>query len=261
MKNKDYMSTNISGDQTEPNSADDLTLESMLDEKLNRLHAVWRGLAQGNKTHAPNGLPYRKDFALIDVADMIPCLTIMRRYGPQDITISMIGTAIDSLSTRPVTGMNIFDLVKPSMRYNVASLYGALLDHPAGALVSEFVGSGIDASRYSHSKMRLITTLYLPLCDRRGHANYIIGCSTSKIPSNFGHPVSRQGRRLIDHIVTRNRQLAGLKFIDIGHGLPNPAFDIPSEHEATRLSSTDQVDMAGAQPKAKEKHWWNSLFS
>lgn len=197
---------------------------------LERLWRHWCSLPCPNGT----GMPLRRALNIARLSDILPRLSLMQRHGPEEMTVGLVGTAVDSLWEAPITGMNAFDLVTPSMRSDIAVFYNSLLDHPCGAITRERVIKGT-------SKQIDVATLHLPLCDRSGNPSYIVGCSV------FSTPEIQPS--LKEHVITERRQLQATQFLDIGAGLP--------DGDAIRILNPMSDDDSAP---ARDEGWWRKFL-
>lgn len=197
---------------------------------LECLWAHWSSLPRANGF----GVPMRRALNVSDLSDILPRLSLMRRMGPYNVTVGLVGTAVDALWDHPIAGMNAFDLTAPSMRENAERFYTALLSHPSAAVIREHVQRG-------PGRTLEVSTLYLPMCDREGDAVYIVGCSVFASASS--------PRALADHLITDCRQLAGIEFLDIGNGVPT--VDFADMDGSSRLKT---------RVHARDESWWRRFL-
>ncbi len=192
---------------------------------LEQLFNYWKSLPR----EGDNLLPARRDLLPTDLRDVMPRVSLLKRHQRYQVHVSMIGTAINTGWRSPFIGMNSFDLTSPSMRENNAKLYASVLDQPSGALLTENIATKNGQQRCMHS-------LYLPLADNAGGANYIIGCSAYRRKPCF----STTNERLI----TAHDHVMDVEFIDLGTGIP-----------AVEFEKLDQSDRP-----ALSMHWWNRFL-
>lgn len=192
---------------------------------LEQLFEYWKSLPR----EGGNILPARRDLLPTDLHEIMPRLSLLKRHQRYQVHVSMIGTAHNSSWRSPFIGMNTFDLTTPSMRENSAKLYESVLDSPAGALMTENIISKSGQQRCVHS-------LYLPLADKNGAANYIIGCSAYRRKPCY--------ENTNDRLIPAHDQVLDVEFIDVGAGLPVVEFEriLPAQRPELSL------------------HWWERLL-
>ncbi len=182
------------------------------------LMRYWQGLpCQDNLP-----IPMRKSFHPADITDILPRISLMKRLSDRHIMVGLVGTEIDALWKRPITGMNLFDLAPPEMHQNLERFYTAIINHPVGAVVSE---RKIGTNRIPFD----VSTLYLPMADREGVSNYIIGCSIYK--TRF------KGIGLKDRLLIDQRNVRKVAFLDLGFGVPEIKFatvESPAPYQAQK---------------------------
>ena len=161
-------------------------------------------------------IPARASLQPIELHELLPRISLMKRRDRYDLQVSMIGTGTPTLWQTPMAGMNAFDLTSPDMRENTARLYEAVLDQPSGVhmLESVFHRRGRDVQ---------IASLYLPLADRDGKSVYIIGCSVYRKKGAYG--------RINDRLLPDHQKVSSIEFIDLGYGKPTIQFDRPERRE------------------------------
>ncbi len=185
-----------------------------LPDPLERLWGYWNALPKMGGSILPPRIAFRPD----ELIDLLPRISLMKRIHRHEIIIGLTGSEVDKLWDRKLTGMNIFDLTAPSMRENVARFYDAILGKsfdqigPAAAVSNEH---SVDA----HGRTLDVTSMYLPLCDLAGNPNYILGCT---LPAHHNWRGTVKDRFVLDH-----RQIKGVKFFDVGAGMPEVTFIEP----------------------------------
>lgn len=218
---------------TQENAATAGALRLTGTKPIERLWRHWRNLP------CPNGssVPLRRTLEIARLSDILPRLSLMERNGPYNMTVGLVGTAVDALWDAPITGMNAFDLTSPSMREEAELFYTTLLTKPCAAIIREHV------HKRSARDMD-VSTLYLPLADREGEPSYIIGCSVFAASSSKAS--------LSEHLVTDRRQLDLVEFLDIGSGLPAPQ---------TLKTFSAAKDLQNPKPQQFSDHgWWRRFL-
>ena len=206
----------------------------MLDGPLNELMNYWRALPRQSGVI----IPMRREFHPGDIAGILPRISLMKRISQDTIVVGLVGTAVDALWDVPLTGMNIFDLASPRMKINIARFYGAILNQPCGAYIRE--------KKKSPDGVTLrVSSLYLPMTDRLGAPNYIIGCSVFQ--SKYTGLANKAGAPLSDRLVLEQSHIKALKFIDLGFGLPDIQFEtVPPRHPMIK--------------RPPPENWWNRFI-
>lgn len=192
---------------------------------LEQLFEYWKSLPRERDCL----LPARRDLLPTDLNEMLPRLSLLKRHQRYQVHVSMIGTENNAAWRSPFIGINSFDLTAPSMRENSAKLYEAVLEQPCAALMTENIVART-------GRMRCVHSLYLPMADRHGKANYIVGCSAYRSKPCY----KSTNERLMpaqDHVID-------VKFIDLGAGLPTVAFE--------KVLPSDQPSLSF--------HWWERFL-
>lgn len=192
---------------------------------LEQLFKYWKHLPRSNSEI----LPARSTLIPTDLHHAIPRLSLLKRQDRYQVHVCMIRTACNSAWQSPFVGINSFDLTTPSMRENSALLYEAVLDQPCGALLTENI---LDKKK----KPRCIRSLYLPLSDRKGNANYIVGCSAYRRAPRY--------ENTNEHLVPAHVNVLDVEFLDIGKGQPTVTFEKVSLDQRPSLSL----------------HWWDRFI-
>lgn len=170
---------------------------------LERFFNYWSNLPK-----AVDGLlPVKFDMLPSELQDIMPRVTLLKRVHRYQVNVCLMRTTSDTSWHTPFVGMNAFDLTASSMRENSAKLYAAILDHPAGAMLTE---------KLPHGAGRVVS-LYLPLSDTAGCNSYIVGCSVCEDGKNLN---KINGRLLPDY-----QQISSVAFVDIGAGMPKVDFE------------------------------------
>lgn len=98
------------------------------------VHDYWQAI------RPEGGLPRRSDFSPADIADCLPHVCIIERKiqedGPKpDFVFRLVGTGIVAYFGADPTGRSVLELMSPDRAAFTRSLYGLLMDSPAGALL------------------------------------------------------------------------------------------------------------------------------
>lgn len=184
---------------------------------LEQLFDYWRSLPR----EGGEPIPARQNLLPTDLHDVMPRISLLKRLHRYQVHVSMIGTANNASWRSPFIGMNAFDLTAPAMRENSAKLYATILDHPCAALMKENIAS-------KSGKSRCIQSLYLPMTDRSGKANYIVGCSSYQRKPCY--------ENTNDRLMPAHNHVVDVEFIDIGSGLPSVHFEQVEPIETPSLS-------------------------
>ncbi len=192
---------------------------------LEQLLNYWQDLPRENSA----SIPARRSLQLIELHELLPRISLMKRRDRFDVQVSMIGTSTPDLWQTPMPGFNAFDLTSPDLYENTARLYDAVLMQPSGAHLVESVyrHSGRDAE---------VASLYLPLADRDGAPVYIVGCSVYRKRPSYG--------RINDRLMLDHQKVSSVEFIDLGYGKPIVQFERPKRRP---------------RPEA-ENRWWDRFM-
>ena len=207
-----------------------------LNRPLERLFTIWSGLPRQTHPH----LPARRSLVLSSLADILPRISLLHRESRYGVTANLIGTTVDALWGSPnrsgasLAGINVFDLAAPCLRETAADLYDAVLMQPCGLVLKEHV------KKSARSSLE-VTTLFLPMTDRRGLPAYILGCTSFE--------VGKAGNTLCNHVISSARQLSDVHFLDLGLGTPTLELDL-----------TQFADMAARKPHKPIQAWWQRLL-
>ncbi len=171
---------------------------------LDDLLAYWRSLpiAEGAK------VPAKSSLSPGALKPHLPNIGIFERIGRYDVRIRLFGTQLDEKFGKPMTGVNLFDLLPEEQREFYADLYEATLDSLAGC---RLVRKSVDKND------NVITgeSLILPMADDAGEARYTVGILIMESESRLDDP--------LDVSKLNQAKIISVEFVDIGHGLPaNP---------------------------------------
>lgn len=192
---------------------------------LEQLFDYWKSLPREGSAL----LPTRQNLLPTDLHEMMPRLSLLKRHQRYQVHVTMIGTASNDSWRSPFIGMNSFDLTAPSMRENSAKLYAAVLDQPCAAVITENITT-------KSGKRRCVHSLYLPMTDHGGDANYIVGCSVYRRKPCYSSTN--------DRLVPAHDHVMDVEFLDLGAGLPSVDFEIIEPANRPELSL----------------HWWERFL-
>ncbi|GHF23539.1 hypothetical protein GCM10017044_17600 [Kordiimonas sediminis] len=194
---------------------------------LSEMMEYWRALPRQTGSVIPNRLAFHpKHFTHI-----MPRLSLLKRVDDDQLMFGVVATSVEELWAHPVTGINAYDLAAPKMQQNLSRFCDAILDQPSGAFVKETVAN-------EHGQLNQVNSLYLPMNDKDGIPNYILGCTLAEKP---GNKVPLSDRFVLDH-----NKIRGIKFLDIGCG--TPAVDFVLDNTPNTLTHTPRPN------------WWQRLI-
>lgn len=181
------------------------------------------------------GMPARACLNAGTLHEILPKLTLMKRLDKYDILVSTMGTKNtthlqgSTLENGPLLGFNAFDLTAPYMRENAARFYETVMDQPSGAIIRE-------ATLRKDGKKANVASLYLPLADKYGEPNYMMGCSV--------HENKQRYDKVHNLLVLGHQPVHDIEFINIGYGKPVWKFTRPQPHTNIPV----------------ETRWWDKLL-
>ena len=191
---------------------------------LGRLLEYWMSLPRSGSSLIPG----RTALQCSELLELMPRLALLKRLDRYNVQASMMNISNSTILQNPLLGMNAFDLTAPAIREQRASFYEAVLDKPAVAQMRETV-------RQQNGKEASVKSLYLPMADSRGEANYIIACTVYENRPEYNG--------INDRLVLDHQNVQDLSFIDIGGGVPTVTF----ERQAPEVI------------KLSEHRWWSRL--
>lgn len=180
---------------------------------LESLLQYWKELPKAGQ----QSLPCRSALNPLSLLELLPRVALLKRLDRYNVQACMMSMSDADVWHRPFVGMNAFDLTSPHIRECRAKFYEAILDHPAASYLRETV-------HQKDGRSALVKSLYLPMCDKLGMANYIMACS---VYENQPKPDQISNRLVLDH-----KDIKELEFIDIGHGKPHMEFERPEPRQA-----------------------------
>ncbi|MBL4836677.1 MAG: PAS domain-containing protein [Kordiimonadaceae bacterium] len=189
---------------------------------LGRLLEYWSGLPRCGESL----LPARVALHPCELFELMPRMALLKRLDRYNVQASMMNLTNSNLLHNPLLGINAFDLTAPAFRECRAEFYEAVLDQPAVAHLRETV-------RQQNGKPANVKSLYLPLADRNGQPTYIIACTV--------YEKRHKHSGINDRLVMDHANVRGVRFIDIGGGIPTMRFANPLTHTA----------------KFAENRWWD----
>jgi hypothetical protein len=169
---------------------------------LSRLWQYWHSLTEqtGNK------VPGKADIRISGLGATLPNIVISERVGPDEMLIRLAGSAMEEMTGKPLSGLNLLDLTPPSQREGIAKVYNNLFLVPCGFHISESL-------RADGGKKLVLAALVLPLLSAEGDARFTIG----------QYSITRNGfdeGRINAGAVIEHRQIDTLGYVDVGFGLP-----------------------------------------
>ncbi|NVJ99662.1 MAG: PAS domain-containing protein [Alphaproteobacteria bacterium] len=206
---------------------------------LGRLLEYWHDLPRENGAT----IPTRTVLHPVELHELLPRISLMKRLDRYDVRVSMIGTSADALWQAPMAGFNAFDLTSPAMRENTARLYEAILDQPSGVQMTETV-------RRRDGDSKEVESLYLPLAARDGTPTYIIGCTVDLQKPKYG---GINDRLMLDH-----QQVSSIEFIDLGRGKPTLLFEKPKPRPRPEPDAKWWGRFMPNKPRPSDNSWLDS---
>ncbi len=187
-----------------------------LPKSLNDFYRVW----QHARVKNGGDIPHRHDLSLMELKDLTSMLTILKIDSPGRMHVRMSGTAMDALFDQNLTGLDVMEVSDPEAGKAMIAFHEALLQHPCGGWAKDLLVS---------ERGRRITAEYLilPLLDRDSN-RVLCASQCDAATAGFGLPSGNMGTR-IDY-----KEFMGAKHLDIGFGVPDYSFSIPTVTEGAR---------------------------
>ncbi|TNE60843.1 MAG: PAS domain-containing protein [Alphaproteobacteria bacterium] len=151
-------------------------------------------------------VPSRRRFNPMDVPWLLPSIFLLERRDRFDLHVRLVGTALDALATRPLTGQNYLSYYPENEWPAYDRYFGAVVGQPCGGWMDRMV-----TTTSGHGYRAL--SLALPLATEAGEVRYIIGLI---------HPRVRQGDPRKAPSGNASSQTYGMNFLDLGYGVPAP---------------------------------------
>ncbi len=171
-------------------------------QPLDRLWSYWLHLRSlGNQP-----IPQKSSIRIGGLGSILPTIVISERVGDDEIRVRLAGTAMEEMTGRPLTGVNLLDLTPPAQRESIARVYNNLFAQPCGFYITESL-------RADGSKKYMLAALVLPLASREGDARFTIGQYAMR-SHGFESETIKSGA-VIEH-----RQIDSFGYVDIGCGVP-----------------------------------------
>ena len=156
-----------------------------------------------------NTLPSKRDFGPKNLRSLSAWFAVLCENEQGELYIRFSGTALDDVWGRNITGETIADTTLKGRRVPVRRFYGEILACPCGGYVSEtFI-------KDSGAELRT-NTLYLPVETEAGRKGIVSLW-------DIAGPGSRLHARLPRRCEIDGRQLHFANYLDLGHGVPEPA--------------------------------------
>ena len=202
-----------------------------LPDPLKEMLRYWRALPRKHGARIPRRLAFHPGA----VHKILPRVSLLKRVGDDQLLVGQVGTGVEELWQQPVTGFNAYDLAAPSTRDNLSRFAHAILDQPSGAHIKEHAFD-------TRGRHVTLNSLYLPMADRNGITNYILGCTLTE-----GAEGTDLRSFIKDRLTMSSDKIKSMEFIDVGCGRP----------EIEILSDRSPVSTPVHSPRGG---WWTRLI-
>jgi len=165
---------------------------------LKRFHDAWQ------VARADERLPRRIDISLQLFARFVPNMAIYQRFGRCDIRYRQVGEAVRLRVDGAKPGVNIFELLDPSIFDISEPWWNGLFDQPCGG-ISEYSSDNTDGAA------RRMVSLLLPVRRDTTDERLLVGYNRVLAQTKGDEP--------FDKFVVGKRGVSGY-FLDVGFGCP-----------------------------------------
>ncbi|WP_417450102.1 PAS domain-containing protein [Kordiimonas sp.] len=176
---------------------------ALLEPALHELWRYWQQLRTANS----NSLPQKVALQIAGLRTVLPNIVLSEHVNADTVLIRLAGSAVEAMTNRTLSGVNLLDLTPPEQRTRIGKVYKNLFSMPCGFYISETI-------RIDDGKKFILSALVLPLADKKGVPCFTVG--QYAVSRNGFEEASYQGGAVIEH-----RQIDQFGYIDIGHGTPS----------------------------------------
>jgi hypothetical protein len=163
------------------------------------LFDYWQSLRQGA------AVPRAADFDLLELASLLPDISLLDVTGLDCVTARFVGTGITERLGMDPTGLNLLGIQAKNSLDRVARAYHSMANLPCGGM-ARFL------SIYSSGREAVARSLYLPITTAAGEPPRLVSMSTREEGGGiYAEPVER---------TVTGTKILSLDWFDLGFGVP-----------------------------------------